>query len=401
MYLYIESLPACPTNNYFFNHQEDRLDIFCFIKGSKKDDTEDVEVEGILYKIFKLAYVPFLMKKWVRASVVVIFFGWLCTSLAVVPHIEVGLDQELSMPQDSFVLKYFQYLSRHLSIGPPVYFVVKDGLNYSDPRVQNLVCSGQYCNSDSLTSQIFAASGSANRTYIAKPAASWLDDYFDWASLARSCCKINDSDGSFCPHSSYERDCGPCQITKNEFNRPTEFDRYVSFFLQDNPDPTCAKGGHAAYSQGVKYLTDSGTKLARVGPSSFMAYHTILKSSYDYYESMRQARVVSDNLTSMINANLKSWGYEDQVEVFPYSVFYVFYEQYLTMWPDTLFSIGVSMFAIFIVTFFLMGLDVFSSIVVIVTIAMIIVNIGGLMYWWHITLNAVSLVNLVMVRTFK
>jgi Niemann-Pick C1 protein len=44
-----------------------------------------------------------------------------------------------------------------------------------------------------------------------------------------------------------------------------------------------------------------------------------------------------------------------------------------------------------------MGLDIFSSIVVIITITMIVVNIGGLMYWWHITLNAVSLVNLVMV----
>jgi len=82
--------------------------------------------------------------------------------------------------------------------------------------------------------------------------------------------------------------------------------------------------------------------------------------------------------------------------VFPYSVFYVFYEQYLTMWTDTLQSIGVSLLAIFLATFFLMGLDIFSSVVVLITITMIVVNLGGLMYWWHITLNAVSLVNLVM-----
>lgn len=142
--------------------QEDRLDIFCFIKSSKKD-IEKVVVDGILYKLFKLAYVPFLMKKWVRPCVIVIFFGWLCTSLAVIPHIEVGLNHELSMPKDSYVFKYFQYLSRYLSIGPPVYFIVKEGLNYSDVRVQNLLCSGQYCNPDSLTAQIFAASKSSNR----------------------------------------------------------------------------------------------------------------------------------------------------------------------------------------------------------------------------------------------
>lgn len=65
-------------------------------------------VDGILYKIFKVAYVPLLLQKWVRAAVMIVFFGWLCSSIAVIPHIEIGLDQELSMPEDSFVLKYFK-----------------------------------------------------------------------------------------------------------------------------------------------------------------------------------------------------------------------------------------------------------------------------------------------------
>ncbi|CAB0034871.1 unnamed protein product [Trichogramma brassicae] len=376
-------------------HSQNRMDILCCIRGSKKDNGEEM-IDGILYKIFKFAYVPMLMKKWVRAAVMVIFFGWLCSSIAVVPHIEIGLDQELSMPEDSFVLKYFKYLNSYLSIGPPVYFVVKNGLNYSDPSVQNLICSGQYCNSDSLTTQIFTASKLSNRTFIAKPASSWIDDYFDWASLADACCKYNADNGSFCPHEVAS--CAKCQITTNKYHRPneTDFGKYVSFFLQDNPDPSCVKGGHAAYGQGVNYHLNPQNHLSEVDASYFMAYHTILKSSYDYYESMRQARAISANITQMINANLKKLKYEQEVEVFPYSVFYVFYEQYLTMWPDTLQSIGISLLAIFLVTFFLMGLDIFSSIVVIITITMIVVNIGGLMYWWHITLNAVSLVNLVM-----
>ena len=35
----------------------------------------------------------FQMKKWVRAGVFIVFFGWLCSSLAVVNKIEIGLDQ--------------------------------------------------------------------------------------------------------------------------------------------------------------------------------------------------------------------------------------------------------------------------------------------------------------------
>lgn len=44
-----------------------------------------------------------------------------------------------------------------------MYFVVKNGLNYSDMRTQNLVCGGQYCNSDSISTQIFIASKQPNR----------------------------------------------------------------------------------------------------------------------------------------------------------------------------------------------------------------------------------------------
>jgi len=80
--------------------------VCCFIH-SKRDDGEEV-VDGILYKIFKVIYVPLLLQKWVRTVVMIVFFGWLCSSIAVIPHIEIGLDQELSMPEDSFVLKYFK-----------------------------------------------------------------------------------------------------------------------------------------------------------------------------------------------------------------------------------------------------------------------------------------------------
>ncbi|XP_060521524.1 NPC intracellular cholesterol transporter 1 isoform X2 [Cylas formicarius] len=363
-----------------------RFDIFCCIRGSKKNEPSAIGgQEGLLYTFFKSIYVPILMNKMVRCAVMVVFFGWLCSSIAVVPSIEIGLDQELSMPEDSYVLKYFKFLKDYLSIGPPMYFVVKSGLNYSQPKDQNLICGGQYCDADSLITQVFVASKIPETTYIAKPTSSWLDDYFDW-SAGEDCCKINPQTGAFCQHTDSE--CDQCSISFRPDNHrpiPTDFERYVSFFLRDNPDDTCAKAGHAAYGEGVNYRTNRTTHLSRVGASYFMTYHTILKTSADYYESMRAARTLSANLTKTVG-----------VDVFPYSVFYVFYEQYLTMWPDTLQSLGISLLAIFVATFLLMGLDIFSSFVVTITIAMILINLGGLMYWWRITLNAVSLVNLVM-----
>lgn len=186
---------------------------------------------------------------------------------------------------------------------------------------------------------------------------------------------------------------------ENKRPNASSFERYLPFFLQDNPDEECAKGGHAAYLNAVNYKTPKPNR-TDVKASYFMTYHTILKTSSDYYESLRSARKVSHNITQMIKANLRLSGVTEseiaKVNVFPYSVFYVFYEQYLTMWPDTIQSMGYSVLAIFIVTFVLMGFDIHSSTVVIITITMIVMNLGGLMYFWNISLNAVSLVNLVM-----
>jgi len=104
------------------------------------------------------------------------------------------------MPLDSYVLTYFEAMLKYLSVGPPVYFVVKDtGFPYHlDPQVQDLIRAGE--NPYSLVSQIYSASRASNTTYIAKPAASWLDDYRDWAAVT-GCCMFNGTRENplFCP----------------------------------------------------------------------------------------------------------------------------------------------------------------------------------------------------------
>lgn len=59
------------------------------------------------------------------------------------------------MPQDSFQLKYFQFLNRYLNIGPPVFFVVTEGLDYSDRATQNMICGSRYCRPDSVSMQLY------------------------------------------------------------------------------------------------------------------------------------------------------------------------------------------------------------------------------------------------------
>ena len=136
---------------------------------------------------------------------------------------------------------------------------------------------------------------------------------------------------------------------------------------------------------------DNGVRV--VTSSNMMAFHTILKTSEDFYMALSRARELAESIMQAVNNGTEA---EKQVNIFPYSVFYVFYEQYLTMWRDTLKSLAVSITAIFLVTFVFMGFDIVSSFINLLIIILIVLNMGGLMYWWNITLNAISLVNLVM-----
>ena len=60
-------------------------------------------------------------------------------------------------------------------------------------------------------------------------------------------------------------------------------------------------------------------------------------------------------------------------------------------------NISICMAAILVVTFVLLGFDIVTALIVCLTIIMIVIDIMGLMYLWSIDLNALSLVNLVMV----
>lgn len=46
----------------------------------------------------------------------------------------------------------------YLNVGPPVYYVVKGGYNYSTAENQNKICGTAGCNPDSLNAQIYTAS---------------------------------------------------------------------------------------------------------------------------------------------------------------------------------------------------------------------------------------------------
>lgn len=97
------------ANNLIF-FQNNRLDVFCCV--SVKNSSNVDERDGIVRAIFERTYTPFLMKTPVRVVVIVIFVAALATHVTIFPQMEIGLDQKLSMSEDSYVLKYFTVKSK-------------------------------------------------------------------------------------------------------------------------------------------------------------------------------------------------------------------------------------------------------------------------------------------------
>lgn len=366
--------------------ESNRWDICWCVKSPKKKKTHKATV-SLLYKFFKNVYAPFLMKSWVRFVIMLAFLSWLCSSVAVIDKIEIGLDQELSMPEDSYVLKYFKYLNQYLAVGPPLYFVIKDGYNYSDRDHQKKICGTAGCAPDSIVAYTKAMTDMKNHSYIAAPVASWLDDYRSFTKSEVCCLKYKET-GEYCPSKGKQDNCTTC-LARPKHAVGEEFYQYIKFFVEDIPSDACPKAGKAMFKDGIELRTVGNH--TEIGATYYMTYHTVLKTSRDFYQALAVARHMAKEMTEFLRANSTS-----NVEVIPYSLVHVFFEQYLTMWPDTLTSLGYSLLAIFLVTFILMGLDMFSAAIVVFTIVMILVNLMGLMYWWSISLNAVSLVNLVV-----
>ncbi|CAG2104363.1 unnamed protein product [Medioppia subpectinata] len=321
--------------------------------------------------------------------------GWLCASIAVINKLDVGLDQKLSMPSDSYLIPYFDAQMNSLRVGAPVYFVVSGKYDYA--HKQDLIWGGAGSSPTSLSYILMDASKHSNETYISSTVPnSWVDDYMDWANSG-DCCRLhNHNESDFCGSTDDRDGCEKCDIVfadrlvikENKFNGP-----YLKYFLADIPNAKCPKGGGPAYGPYV-HLDYSHNTTRPVKASSFNAYHTVSKNSHDFISCIKNARILAQTLTQAINA--LNTADDPYVEVYPYSVFYVFYEQYLTTWRDTVFNLVIAIAAIFVVTFIFLGFDLMSSLIIVVTIVAIVIDLMGVMFWWNISLNAISLVNLVM-----
>ncbi|KAI3797062.1 hypothetical protein L1987_39752 [Smallanthus sonchifolius] len=388
----------------FLRVEDKRVDCFPCIKVSgslaNTDQGNDQRKSGLLARYMKEVHAPILGVWGVKLAVIAVFAALSLASIALCTRIQPGLEQQIVLPRDSYLQGYFNNVSEYLRIGPPLYFVVKN-YNYSSESSQtNQLCSINHCDSNSLLNEISKASLVPKSSYIAKPAASWLDDFLVWVSPeAFGCCR-KFTNGTYCPPDDQPPCCsssdGSCSVngvcndcttcfrhSDLQDDRPTtrQFKEKLPWFLSALPSADCAKGGHGAYTSSVEL---NGFEDGVIRASSFRTYHSPLNKQVDFVNSMRAAREFSSRVSNSL-----------KIEVFPYSVFYMFFEQYLDIWKTALISLAVATCAVFVVCL-IITCSIWSSGIIAFVLVMILVDLLGVMAILNIQLNAVSVVNLVM-----
>lgn len=369
-----------------------RCELLCCVTVSTQPP--DKPNEGFLLPLMRKYYAPVLLNRYTRIIVMVVFIFMLCASLFFMFNVTVGLDQELAMPRGSYMLDYFQYLYKYFEVGVPVYFVTKGGFNFTTVAGMNATCSSVGCDQFSLTQKIQYATNHPELSYLAVPANSWVDDFIDWLNPGSRCCRLyafGPNAGKFCPANESAFLCPrKCMaIPADGVLRPTveQFNRFLPDFLGNRPDLQCPKGGLGAYDKAV-VKDNSGEIIA----TRFMAYHTPLSNSQEFTAALQMARELAHNITMGMR---EIPGTSPDFEVFPYTVTNVFYEQYLTIVPEGLFNISLCLLPTFVVCCLLLGLDLRSGLLNLITIIMITVDTVGIMTLWGIDYNAVALINLV------
>uniref|UniRef100_A0A3Q2T462 NPC1 like intracellular cholesterol transporter 1 n=1 Tax=Fundulus heteroclitus TaxID=8078 RepID=A0A3Q2T462_FUNHE len=315
-----------------------RCELLCCVTVSK--DRPNEPNEGFLLPFMRKYYAPVLLHRYTRITVMLVFIFMLCASLFLMLNVKVGLDQELAMPQGSYMLDYFHYLYKYFEVGVPVYFVTKKGYNFNTVEGMNGVCSsvGFHCLS-----------------------------YFK-GNISRRKRRNN-------------RYAFLTLLDKRVIMHKN--DRFIGVLFYNAVNVICL----------VLWGDVSNLSACPVIPATrFMAYHTPLTNSQEFTAALLKARELADEITEGMR---KIPGTSPDFEVFPYTITYVFYEQYLTIVQEGLFNISLCLLPTFVVCCLLLGLDLRSGLLNLLTIIMIVVDTVGVMTLWGIDYNAVALINLV------
>lgn len=369
-----------------------RIDCFPWYIPSVELSDEDHDgldhVEYDFSKIIRKFYAPKVLSKTARPKILTVFILWFGISLSLLPYINLGLDQKIALPKDSYLINYFESIEKYLNVGPPIFFVIKD-LDVTKRDGQQKVC-GKFstCNEYSMANVLEQEFKRGDISTVNDPTSNWLDDFLTWLNPnLDQCCRMKKNSNTFCSPSTPGRQCESCytnhdppyNISMQGLPENDEFMFYFEKWIQEPSDP-CPLGGKAPYSNSISFTEDS------INTFYLRTSHSPLRSQNDFITAFKNSlRIVKE---------IKSY-HDNEFEIFAFSPFYIFFVQYDSIISLTITLVVLALIIIYAVSSIFLG-SLRSSLALVITIFLILINIGGILSIWNVSLNAVSLVNLII-----
>lgn len=152
------------------------------------------------------------------------------------------------------------------------------------------------------------------------------------------------------------------------FPEGESFNRYLSQWLEAPTDDSCPLGGKQAYKPALSLDADTGEVVA----SHFRTYHSPLRDQADFIHSFHAAHRIADDITEHTGQ-----------AIFPYSKFYIFFEQYAYIVGTTQEILGLGLAVVLVMSSLLLGSWRTGTIVTAV-VGLTVMDIIGVMSAWGI-----------------
>ncbi|KAM3130411.1 hypothetical protein pb186bvf_017510 [Paramecium bursaria] len=311
------------------------------------------EDRKLVQNFFKKTYTPFLQKPGCVAITVLVFLLLLIPSFIGITSLEVGLEEQVSLIEGSYLYNYFTYEKKYIEIGPVAY-VVLDGFNYQNDDDLKFI--------DGISNAI------SNLKETVQP------PLYNWVSAFKLFIQ---------PGSEWQLSCKTGDIQLDDF--PKQLKRFLATKINS---PCCQKYGIC----GEQFETDIVTNdEGQVTASRLRFQHTPLHNSKEYILSLEQTRQVIDKKCKDLDTSKK---------VYAYSLHYVFYDQYSYIRSVAIGNVLLALATIFFTMTIVQ--DVVCAIIVTFLVFLIAFNLIGMVWLcnflfggFQIEINAISVVNLV------
>lgn len=276
--------------------RECRYDIIPFIKFER--EIRDYNKKSCFSEFLSNSYINFILKKPVKITVLFIYLAFFVLSIIGCLNFPLGLDQNTTVTQNSDLYKYFHTQADFVDVGPPAYLVFYN-IDYNNE--QNMEVLENLMDNVAILSSVEA------------PIFSWYKDFKKFMNKGQWQTECN-------PNINYLEKL-PLEIQVKEFLKVKINSKCCQEFA------VCGE----TYKDDI-FFGENGL----IEASRFRFSHKPLTNQTVYVDSIIQTK-------SVLAQYAKNFTYYDHKEkafefdgnkvhiasAFPYSLFYVYYDQYL------------------------------------------------------------------------